>query len=246
MRDKENVGRGNVRVVAVIGLFLVACSSGSEREGQRSTDSGSGSDLSARIENRLDGLEASSSLYAKHLPSGREIAVRADRPMNTLSVIKIPVMVQAFRDAASGRLDLDTRYPIGSDDMRRGSGLIQTFSPGLNPTLRGLVTQMIITSDNTATDMVIEAVGMARVNQLLEAEGYAQTRFEAHHRRSVPRSVGPGGPCQRVSFGPRGLRSRIPIYRGCRAARLRNRGRLHRVAWTHHSPGDGKTPRAAF
>lgn len=137
------------------------------------------SDLQERIEARLSSLSATSSIYAKHLPTGREIAVRADQPMNTLSVIKIPVMVQAFRDDASGRLDLDDRYTVEPEDMRRGSGLIQTFAPGLNPTLRGLVTQMIITSDNTATDMVIEAVGLERVNTLLESEGYVDTRLKA-------------------------------------------------------------------
>jgi len=62
--------------------------------------------------------------------------------------------------------------------MRRGSGLIQTFAPGLSPTLRGLVTQMIITSDNTATDMVIGLIGMDRVNEMLAANGYEQTRLK--------------------------------------------------------------------
>ena len=133
-------------------------------------------DLKARVEARLDGLDAISGLYAKHLPSGREIAVRADRPMNTLSVIKIPVMIQAFRDDAEGRLDLEERYVVGPDQMRRGSGLLQTFAPGIEPTLRGLVTQMIITSDNTATDMVMDLVGIDRVNALLESEGYRETR----------------------------------------------------------------------
>ncbi len=136
-------------------------------------------EIEARVAARLDALDAISSIYAKHIPSGREIAIRADRPMNTLSVIKIPVMVQAFRDDASGRLDLDARYTVEPEDMRRGSGLIQTFEPGLSPTLRGLVTQMIITSDNTATDMVIEAVGLDRVNMLLEEHGYADTRVKA-------------------------------------------------------------------
>lgn len=136
-------------------------------------------EIEARVAARLDALDAISSIYAKHIPSGREIAIHADRPMNTLSVIKIPVMVQAFRDDASGRLDLDARYTVEAEDMRRGSGLIQTFEPGLSPTLRGLVTQMIITSDNTATDMVIEAVGLDRVNMLLEEHGYADTRVKA-------------------------------------------------------------------
>jgi beta-lactamase class A len=135
------------------------------------------SDLQVRVEARLDALDARTSLHALHVPSGREIEVRADRPMNTLSVIKIPVMVQAFRDADSGRLDLDQRHPVGLEQLRRGSGLIQTFAPGLQPTLRDLVTQMIITSDNTATDMVIDLVGLERVNDLLDTQGYDETRL---------------------------------------------------------------------
>ena len=127
---------------------------------------------------RLDALDARSGLYAKHLPTGREIAIRADDPMNTLSVIKIPIMVQAFLDHAAGDLDLDDRVEVMPEDMRRGSGLIQTFEPGLRPTLRDLVTQMIITSDNTATDMVIRAVGLDRVNALLEGRGYEETRLK--------------------------------------------------------------------
>ena len=139
----------------------------------RPDDSG----LAATIRARLDSLPAQSSFYAKHLTSGREVAVRADVPMNTASVIKIPVMVLAFRDAEAGRLDLNQRYTIRPEDLRRGSGLIQTFAVGLQPTLRDLVTQMIITSDNTATDIIIGKVGRDRVNRLLDSLGYRQTRL---------------------------------------------------------------------
>jgi beta-lactamase class A len=97
--------------------------------------------------------------------------------VNTVSVIKIPVMVLAFRDAESGRLDLDQRYTIRPEDLRRGTGLLQTFATGLQPTLRDLVTQMIITSDNTATDILIARVGLERVNRLLDSLGYRETRL---------------------------------------------------------------------
>lgn len=173
---------GPIAVVTVC-AWLTACQPAtSTRDADPTADAGTPADastLQARVEARLDGLDAISSIHAKHVPSGREIAVRADRPMNTLSVIKIPVMVQAFLDDRSGRLDLGARYTVEPDDMRRGSGLIQTFEPGLSPTLRGLVTQMIITSDNTATDMVIDAVGMDRVNAMLAEEGYTDTRVKA-------------------------------------------------------------------
>lgn len=135
--------------------------------------------LEETIRARLDSLQAQSSFYAKQLGSGSEVAVRADVPMNTASVIKIPVMILAFRDADAGRLNLGARYMIRPEDQRRGSGLLQTFAPGLQPTLRDIVTQMIITSDNTATDIMIKRVGRDRVNRLLDSLGYRHTRLNA-------------------------------------------------------------------
>ena len=165
-------------VTPLLFLLLSCAPADDPGEGDSNPATASADDLAAQVEARLATLDATSSLYARHLPTGREITVRPDLPMNTLSVIKIPVMVRAFLDHAEGRLDLDARHTVEASDMRRGSGLIQTFAPGLNPTLRGLVTQMIITSDNTATDMVIDLVGMDRVNELLAANGYEQTRLK--------------------------------------------------------------------
>ena len=97
--------------------------------------------------------------------------------MNTLSVIKIPVMILAFRDAEAGKLTLADRYVIRAEDLRRGSGLIQTFDVGLNPTYRDIIEQMIVTSDNTATDIMIRTVGLARVNAMLAEFGFRETRL---------------------------------------------------------------------
>jgi len=135
--------------------------------------------LELELTRMLDGLKARSSLFAKHLPSGKTVAVRADQPMNTLSVIKLAVMIQAFRDAESKRLDLASRYTIRPEDQRRGSGLLQTFDVGLSPSYRDLVEQMIITSDNTATDILINKVGRERVNQTLAQFGFKETRLKA-------------------------------------------------------------------
>ena len=134
-------------------------------------------DLHARIEARLNALDAKTSFYAKHLPSGREIAIRADEPMNSLSVIKIPILVLAYRDVEAGSLDLSERHLLRPEDMRGGSGLLQTFAPGVELTYRDILTQMIITSDNTATDVAIERLGLGRVNTMLADLGYEQTRL---------------------------------------------------------------------
>ncbi|HKK08152.1 MAG TPA: serine hydrolase [Gemmatimonadota bacterium] len=138
---------------------------------------GAQSPLADSVRAILSGIPARSTLFAKHLPDGRTLAIRADVPMNTASVIKIPVMVRAFRDAEAGRLDLDERTTVRPEDLRRGTGLLQTFQSGLRPTWRDLVTQMIVTSDNTATDMMIRRVGLERVNALLDSLGYRETRL---------------------------------------------------------------------
>ena len=185
-------------IIAVLLAFAAACGDGSAPGGSSTGDASAGgpsdglppvesaqaatsdaSELAARVAARLDALPARTSLYARHLPTGREIAIRADEPMNALSVIKIPVMVLAYRDAEAGRLDLDERYRIRPEDLRRGSGLLQTFAPGLEPTWRDLLTQMIVTSDNTATDIMIARLGQERVNEMLSELGYQQTRLRA-------------------------------------------------------------------
>jgi beta-lactamase class A len=134
-------------------------------------------DLAAYVAQELGTLQARTSLYARHIPSGKELSIRADVPMNTLSVIKVPVMIQVFRDVETGRLSLSERHPIKPEELRRGSGLLQTFEVGLAPTIRDLVEQMIITSDNTATDILIHRVGLTRVNEMLAQFGFKETRL---------------------------------------------------------------------
>jgi len=160
------------------GILLVLAACAGARPRTASTNAAVAPNaLDALVRARLDSLDAQSTFYAKQLTTGREVAVRADVPMNTASVIKLPVMLLAYRDADAGRLDLDERYTIRPEDLRRGTGLLQTFAPGLQPTLRDLVTQMIVTSDNTATDIMIGRVGLARVNRLLDSLGYRETRL---------------------------------------------------------------------
>ena len=133
--------------------------------------------VETRVRSRLDALNAQNTAYAKDLATGRELAVRADEPVNSVSVIKLPIMVLAYRDAEAGRLNLDDRYTIQPEDLRRGTGVLQKFAVGLQPTWRDLVTQMIITSDNTATDILITRLGLERVNAMLDSLGYRETRL---------------------------------------------------------------------
>jgi beta-lactamase class A len=113
-------------------------------------------------------------VWVKHLTTGEEAEVRADETFNSASVIKLAVLVLAYQMAETGALSLDQRVTITAADVRGGSGVFRYHEPGLQPTLRDVLMQMVITSDNTATDLAIGKVGgVARVNAWLKDAGYA-------------------------------------------------------------------------
>ena len=114
-------------------------------------------------------------IWVKHLPTGQTGGVQDTELFNSASVIKIPVMVLAFQMAERGELKLDERITIRKEDIRGGSGIFRYHDAGLQPTFRDVLLQMIITSDNTATDVSIAKVGgVARVNAWLKEKGYAE------------------------------------------------------------------------
>ena len=114
-------------------------------------------------------------IWVKHLKTGQTGGVRDTEIFNSASVIKIPVLVLAFQMADRGELKLDERITISKGDIRGGSGIFRHHDAGLQPTLRDVLLQMIITSDNTATDLAIAKVGgVARVNAWLKQAGYAE------------------------------------------------------------------------
>src|SRR5262245_46559019 len=92
-------------------------------------------------------------VWVKHLTTAEEAAVRGDETFNSASVIKIPVLVLAFQMVEQNQLSLGERITIRREDFRGGSGIFRHHDPGLQPTLRDVLLQMVITSDNTATDL---------------------------------------------------------------------------------------------
>ena len=113
-------------------------------------------------------------IWVKHLGTGEEASVRGDEAFNSASVIKIPILVLAFQMADKGSLSLAERITINAQDFRGGSGIFRYNDPGLQPTLRDVLLQMIITSDNTATDIALGKVGgVDKVNAWLSDNGYA-------------------------------------------------------------------------
>ena len=131
------------------------------------------SGLQRLLDAELARVPGTAGVWVKHLTTGEEAAVNADRVFNSASVIKIPVMLLAFQLADQGKLSLTERITIQAADVRGGSGVFRYHDAGLQPTLRDVLLQMIITSDNTATDLAIGKVGgIGPVNAMIKRAGY--------------------------------------------------------------------------
>jgi beta-lactamase class A len=92
--------------------------------------------------------------------------------MDTMSVIKIPLMVEVFRQIEAGKFELADRVTMKEAEKRPGTGVIRSLDAGATLTIKDLITLMIIVSDNTATDMLFEKVGGTEpVNKLMQTYG---------------------------------------------------------------------------
>src|SRR5689334_18216270 len=128
--------------------------------------------LQSNIERVTKSVAAEWGIYVKCLEPGEETAINAEKPMDTMSVIKIPLMVEAFRQIEAGKFALADKLTLKESDKRPGTGVIRSLDPGAVLTIKDLLTLMIIVSDNTATDLIYEKVGGVKpVNELMQSLG---------------------------------------------------------------------------
>ena len=129
--------------------------------------------LQSLLDAELAAFPATTGVHVKHLGTGEEAGIRSDQDFSTASVIKLPFMLRAYQMADRKELDLDERITLTRAHLRHGTGVFQYHDAGLQPTLRDVITEMIITSDNTATDIVLMKIGgPAAVTKWLAESGY--------------------------------------------------------------------------
>ncbi len=128
--------------------------------------------LQSNIERITRSVNAKWGIYLKCLETGEEIAINADEVMDTMSVIKIPLMVEAFRQIEEGKFALTDRITLKDADKRPGTGIMRSLDAGATMTIKDVITLMTIVSDNTATDVMFEKVGGTElVNRLMQSYG---------------------------------------------------------------------------
>jgi len=127
------------------------------------------------IRDRVDGRMA---VYVENVHSGERVVIDGDSEYETFSVIKIPIMATVLDQVRQGKLTLDQRVPMKLDQRRIPSGVLYALDPGLQPTVRDLLTLMIIISDNQATDALADLVGRENVTAHMASLGLENTRIK--------------------------------------------------------------------
>ena len=120
--------------------------------------------------NRLRATQGKVGFWTKPL-DGEATGFNEDLPLVAASVVKVPVMVEAFRQFRAGLLDPDEQVTIRPEDRMPSCGALTYLSDKVRPTLMDLTTLMIILSDNTAANLMIDRVGVDAVNRTMEERG---------------------------------------------------------------------------
>ncbi len=117
------------------------------------------------------------SLFAKNLDTGETYELGADDRVQTASTIKIAVMIEAYARVAEGKAKWTDELILVKEKKVGGSGILPEFADGLRLTFRDGVNLMMILSDNTATNLVIDVLTTDAVNARMELLGLKETRL---------------------------------------------------------------------
>lgn len=178
--------RLSIRGVFCLAALVCALNSPARVAGQtrRGTDA-----LEARIRGLITASGAETAAVAfRDLQTGRELLLNADASFHAASTMKVPVMLEVYREAREGRLSLDERLAVKNEFKSIADASTFSVSPaddseqtlyrkiGSTETVRELLRLMITESSNLATDIIIERVGAERVMELMRRMGASGIR----------------------------------------------------------------------
>lgn len=149
--------------------------------------------LPDRIRKEIGGFDAEVFFYARHLGTGAALGWRENERVRTASTIKLPIMAAAFHKVRAGEARWDEPIELREQDKVSGSGVLRELSPGVKLPLIDLVRLMIVVSDNTATNLVLDRISADAVNDFLDTLGLKQTRALRKVRGDGPDLKAPSG-----------------------------------------------------
>ena len=118
-------------------------------------------------------------LAARHLGTGEELTWNPEAVIQTASSVKVAIHAEVLRQARLGLVNLAAPVATRADDLTGGSGVLSVLRPGLSCTVADLCTLMIVVSDNTATNMLIDLLGgVDAVNHGVASLGHPEIRLD--------------------------------------------------------------------
>src|SRR6266446_4360191 len=124
--------------------------------------------LDSDVRSAAAGFQGKLSVFAKNLDSGKTYGLGADDPVRTASTIKLPILAAAFAAVTEGNAAWTDIVPLREGDKISGSGVLTEFPDDTPLPLSGLAHLMIVVSDNTATNLVLDRISPDYVNQQLD------------------------------------------------------------------------------
>ena len=153
--------------------------------------------LQAQVQSLTSGYAGKVALYAVDLRSGKTVALNADTPVPTASVIKLTILYDALKDVQEGRASLADRLTLTKANQVGGSGVLGFFDTPLVVTLKDALTMMVIVSDNTATNLVIDRLGLQDIDNRIASLGLKNTYLYKKVFMAAPA----GSPPDQQTFG---------------------------------------------
>lgn len=136
-------------------------------------------------------------LYATDLRTGRTVALNADTPVPTASVIKLTILFDALKQIQQGQASFSDRLTLTKENQVGGSGVLGLFDTPLQVTLKDALTMMVVVSDNTATNLAIDRLGLQNIDAQIQALGLKNTWLY----KKVFMPPAPGAPADQPKFG---------------------------------------------
>lgn len=129
--------------------------------------------LESKLESRLSQLVKNSSgvtgLAVVDLQSGKQLLLNADIEFPQASAIKIPILMEVYKQAAEGRFSLSDPLPVGTENLVGGTGVLSRLEDAPVLSIRDLAILMIVLSDNAATNALLDLVGLQEINKTLKS-----------------------------------------------------------------------------
>ncbi len=182
-----------LRPLSTLGLLAVAlCPTGACAQGTSAS-------LAEQVRAIVAEHHGDVALFAEDLKTHETVAISPDTPVQTASVIKLAILYEALEQVRSGKTHFDDKITLTKADQVPGSGVLLFFDVPLQLTLKDLLTMMIVMSDNTATNLVIDHLGLENIDRRIAKLGLKDTYL--YKKIFTPAPAGIVMPADQKKFG---------------------------------------------